>query len=810
MSNSNEQLTEDKLFKSACISSWSFVKFACTNAYLLTTRDFKIGIFICFLFGLFSSCSVKNFIGEDEYLVNKYTITIKDKPAEIATSDLRTFFKPKPNSKTLGVYWKLNVYYRFQNNQTKFNKWREKNFGEYPVFYESDHADRIGQKMKIYLDNIGFFNSKVSHEIEHKKRKVNISYTVIPAQPYYISSVEYDIADTLVGTFFKANIKKTLVKAGDIYNAYTFDDERDRITKDLRDVGYYYFNRNFVQFVVDSNFTDHELSVVLKINNVRVADENVPGKFYMKNHTRYFLKNITVIPDFKPIMDQVFDTVKHNIHFWGDTTKYNYDYLLDYKRRLKPSAFNSAIKIKPGRPYSASELQQTYRRLFNFSIIRTATINFDTTGAGENKEEGYHYMNSRISMQTAKVNSFQVDTEGTNSSGDLGIRGSVVVANKNIFKRGEVFSVRVNGGFEAQSVDTSSGSGLFNTFEAGISGNLYFPRFLFPFKLARFHERYTPVTNLNFGFSYQLRQNYSRNITNFDIGYSWDQTVQIKHILTPININYVNVIPITDEFKDWIDTLTNPRLLEQYSDHLIAGVSYSIIFNNQNLTHLNHFNFNRLNVETSGNFLYAMNSLFKSDTNALGFYEIANVRYAQYIRISNDFRHYFHFNEKKSSLVFRILLGLAVPYGNSTEIPYQKGFFAGGANDMRGWQFRTLGPGGYSANNNYERVGDIQIEGNIEYRFPIYKIFKGAFFLDVGNIWTLKETETYPNGEFKWNTWYDQLAVDIGVGVRLDFGFFVFRLDFASPVRNPTKYEEGDMWQTPYIWVLNFGIGYPF
>ena len=781
----------------------------------MTTRDFKIGVFIVILFGLFSGCSVKKYLLEDEFLINKYAITVKDKPAEIETSELRSLLRPKPNARILGVFWKLSNNYRYQNNPTKFNKWRDKNFGEYPVFYESDHAERIADKLEGYLDNIGFFNSKVSFEVEYKKKKVNLSYYVEPAQPYYISSISYDVADTVVNRFFNANLKKTLIKEGEIYNAYTFDNERDRITNDLRNVGYYYFNRNFIQFIIDSNYTNHQLSVILKINNVKKQVSGSPGQFIEKNHTRYFLKNIVVIPDFKPIEDQLFDTIDHQIHFWGDTTKYNYHFLLDYKRRLKPSAFNSSLKIKPGTPYSAFELQQTYRRLFNFRIIRTATINFDTTGAGENKEENVHYMNSRITMQTAKVNSFQIEAEGTNSSGDLGIRGSVVVANKNIFKRGEVFSVRVKGGFEAQSVssasisDSSSSNSIFNTFEAGISGNLYFPRFLFPIRLSKFHQRYSPVTNINFGYSYQLRPNYSRNITNFDIGYTWDQTVQIKHILTPLNINYVNIFP-TLSFQEILDTVTNPRLLEQYSDHMIFGLSYSIIFNNQNLTHLNHFNFNRLNFETSGNFLYMMNSLLNSDKSALGFYKIAGVRYAQYIRISNDFRHYYHFAGKTNSFVFRVLLGLAVPYLNSNEVPYQKGFFAGGANDMRGWQFRTLGPGGFSGSNNYERVGDIQIEGNIEYRFPIYKIVKGAFFVDVGNIWTLSTTESYPNGEFDINTWYQQLAVDIGAGVRLDFSFFVFRLDFASPIRDPAGYTSGDMWRSPDTWLLNFGIGYPF
>ncbi len=429
-------------------------------------------------------------------------------------------------------------------------------------------------------------------------------------------------------------------------------------------------------------------------------------------------------------------------------------------------------------------------------------------------------------MQTAKVNSFQVELEGTNSSGDLGIRGGIIFSNRNIFKKAEIFSLRVIGGFEAQSINTSyegtnQVNSVFNTFETGISGNFYFPRFLFAGKLSRFNQRYNPTTNINFGFNYQVRPDYARNITNLDLSYSWNLNPQMKNILTPININYVNIFP-TDSFQKEIDDQPNPRLREQYSDHLIAGLSYSFIFNNQNLKALQHFNYFRTNIETSGNLLYAANKLLGSNTHSdsIGpgvysqeYYNVGGVRYAQYIRWNFDFRHYDYFMDKNHALVFRILLGFAVPYGNSSEVPYEKGYFAGGANDMRGWQFRTLGPGGFYGENDYERVGDIQIEGNAEYRFTIYKVLKGAFFVDVGNIWTLQQSSTYPGAQFKWDTWYQQLAVDAGFGLRLDFSFFIFRVDMAVPLVDPAYWITGDQIRIPVEWhrtVYNFGIGYPF
>ncbi len=782
----------------------------------------KIGAFFLVIW-LISGCSVKKYLNEGDYIISKYKLQFTHKPEEIKSSDLRSFFKPKPNASFLGSRWKLHNYYKAQEKPTKFNKWLERSVGEYPVLYDEDAAERIRYKIQKYLDNIGFFHSSVSFEVTFGKKTAELVYTVKPAEPYRIKKITYEIPDTLVRSFFNSELKKTLVREGHIYNAYTLDNERDRITDLLRDNGYYYFNRNYVQFIIDSSFQSHSMNVELKINNVKTTAKDGQGESQTRNHRRYFIKSVNVIPDWKPTYKLPYDTVYHTIKYWNDTTDYRYTFLLDQKKRLKPAAFNSSIKIKPGRPYSATSLQRTYRGLFNFGIIRTATITFDTTNAGAAPDGSYRFMNSTIQMQTAKLNTFQAELEGTNSSGDLGVRGNVIYSNRNIFKKAEIFSIRVNGGFEAQSVsgpvETGNSGGVFNTFEAGFSGNIFFPRFLFPWQLIKFNQRYTPTTTVNFGFNYQRRPNYTRNITNLDLGYSWEQNLQVRHILTPITINYVNISP-TPEFDSIIQQEPNQRLREQYSDHLIAGFSYSFIFNNQNLRVLKHFNYVRTNIESSGNLLYGINSLLSSSKSNDGFYRVGGVRYAQYVRWNIDFRHYYYFLDKDQSLVFRFLFGIAIPYLNSNQVPYEKGFFAGGANDMRGWQFRTLGPGGYSGTNDYERVGDIQIQGNVEYRFEIYKALKGAFFADVGNIWTLTDQSissdtlnTYPDGNFLWDTWYRQLAVDAGFGLRLDFQFFIFRLDMAIPIIDPAYWREGENIRLPLEWnrtVFNFGIGYPF
>jgi len=745
--------------------------------------------------------------------MNRYRVTVEGKNPEISTSELRTLMKPNPNTRFIFFRFKLWTYLKYQKKQTKFNTWMNKHFGEEPVFYNKKNIENISKKMSRYLNNVGYFNSNVDFETSFGKKTAVVKFIVKPSQPYLISNISYDISDTMVRSFFYKSLDKTLIKKGDNYNAYTLDNERDRITDDLRNNGYYYFNRNFIQFVVDSNLVNHTMNVSLVINNVRKQDANAPGEFFEEIHRRYYINNVTVIPEFDANNTKNYDTTVHIIEFWKDPNVYKYDFLYNTKVHLLPTAFNSAIKIKPGQPYSAKNVQTTYRKLFNYQIIQTANISFDTVGVPLSDKYNHNYLNSRIQLKDSKLNRFSAEIEGTNSSGDLGIRGNLVFMNKNVFKRAEVFRIRLKGGVEAQTVnDGGSGNGLFNTFEAGVDGTIFFPRFLSPIRLDRFNQEYIPNTNLNFGFNYQQRPYYSRNITNIDLGYNWKSGKNVNHILTPVNLNYVNIDP-TPYFDSILENEPNRRLREQYSDHMIVGLKYSYIFNNQNMMALQHFNYLRVNIETSGNLLNAINQIAETPKSDSGFYQVLGVRYSQYIRASIDFRHYYYFTNKTSSLVWRLILGAGIPYSNSVELPYEKGFYAGGANDMRGWLFKSLGPGGYSGDSKYEKIGDIQIEGNLEYRFPIYSFFKGALFTDVGNIWTYSKSSTFPGGQFHLDTFINQLAVDAGVGFRFDFQVLIFRIDVATPIRDPS-YPSGNRWRFKYIqlkdFVWNFGIGYPF
>ncbi len=787
-------------------------------------KSLKISIFLSFvllLAGVYS-CSVKKFVPQGRYLVNKSKIKLDDKLyPEIKTGELKPYSQPKRNKKIL--FWRVQLWQYYQNEKkhTGFSAWRNKKLGEQPVYFYKEDAVRNARNMEKYLDDIGFFHSRVRYSFEYLKKKklVNVNYLVIPAKPYRYDSVKFAIEDSTLRPFLKHQEKVGLLKKGSIYNAYTMDNERDRITQLLRNQGYYYFNRNYIQFLVDTNFRKHVASVQIDIRPKEMAEVNHPGKMRFLPHVRYFLDTIDIFPNYDPMNPHDYIRIDHIIRFPKDTTSYHYNYYCLPHKRFAPVTFDNTIHLKPGMPYSDKAVKETYRPLFNYKVLKTTNISFEPIKKAEADTGSIGYLNARIQMQTGKLNNISVEAVGTNSSGDLGVNGVLSFTNKNVFRRGEVFSLRFNGGFEAQhlgklpsdsTIISSRGNGLFNTFEAGVNASVTFPMTLFPFRKYRITDM--AETRLGVGYSYNIRPYYSQNISNIEFSYSWKQGKYLKHMLTPVNLNFVKVNP-TPEFRRILEKETNQQLKEQYSDHMIAGLRYSIIFNNQKAHRAGNFNYMRLDLETSGNMLRVMNNLFGGINDTLGNFTLFGVPYSQYFRFNLDYRHYIHFDNQGKALVFRGLVGMVIPYLNSAVVPYEKGFFAGGANGMRAWRFRTLGPGSYSGTGDYERVGDIQLEANVEYRFPIIDFLKGAFFMDAGNIWDLNATNTFPGGKFAWDTFAKEIAIDAGFGTRLDFSFFIFRVDFAIPLLDPS-YPLGKRWRFDTLhWknvVINFGIGYPF
>jgi outer membrane protein assembly factor BamA len=561
--------------------------------------------------------------------------------------------------------------------------------------------------------------------------------------------------------------------------------------------------------------------VTLVIENNLVASPTEPGKLIEVKHSRYFINRVFINPNYDPVFSRrmQFDTLRQEVHQLQKDSPADYYYFLHQgKIKVNPKTITQSIFIEDNEPYSLKDVQQTYRRLggisafdyksIQFTEVQRDTMIFDSTDK---------FLRCNINLSRSQLMSYTLEAEGTNRGGDLGMGASLTYLNKNIFRGGELLRIKLKGGLEAQKLSGEESQEknflFFNTWETGLEASILFPKFMIFIRQEKFPKYFRPFTTFSTGINFQQRPQYFRGIATVTYGYSWSESDFKEHQLNPIEVSLVKVNP-TDEFANELEELQDERLKNQYSDHLTLGLRYTFTFNNQDIRKLKNFIFLRANLETSGNLLYAIDNMVDAPKNDEGTYTLFNIKYSQYIKNDYDFRYYFVFN-RVNMLVLRSMLGIGVPYGNTPRtLPFEQGFYLGGANSLRGWRFRSVGPGSYSAESDYvDKMGEIMLEGNIEYRFPIYKSFKGAVFSDIGNVWLMKPDSVFPGGNFEFKNFLSELAINAGLGLRFDFSFFVFRIDAAIRWRDPAlppdeRWVIGDPKLRDVVW--NFGIGYPF
>jgi outer membrane protein assembly factor BamA len=739
------------------------------------------------------------------------------KELNFSTDDLKSIIQQKPNKKFLGIVrpglW-VNSF-SSKGRQSKFKDWLNRKLGAEPVIFDPYMVDRSMDQMEQYLDNYGFFNSTVESRVLTKNKKAKVQYTVSLARPYTVKDVYYKIQDTLLRDFVLRNKEEHLIGKNDLYNADLMDDTRYQIAKYLRDNGYYYFAPEFIFYEVDSAFNQHQLDIYLNIEMLEVASDTNPSVIIKKNHQQYYISQIAINPDFDPLKTDTSNMLVYRNPNPKDGINRFLFYYRD-KLKIRPRAIRNSVFLEPGKLYSEASEKNTYKQLSSLPLFGYTSLDFKPAMTHLHyADTSKKYINCAIDLARRPVQSFSIETEGTTSGGKLGIAGNFVYQNLNIFRGGEVLTIKLTGGVEWQQGGQSDDKVFlfFNTFETGAEASLDFPKFLLPITQDRIPKTLRPRTTIKTGVNYQNRPDYERYITNLSFGYNWRRNEFVSHSLIPAEINSVSIFP-DSAFISKIDELNDPRLKNQYTDHFIMALKYSYIFNNQQRDKVKDFTFFRWNIETAGNLVGLIKNLSNATPNEDGVLTVANIPYSQYVRTNIDFRYYFAFDED-NTFVYRNVFGIGIPYGNSSDLPFETGFYAGSASDIRGWRYRTLGPGSFRDTSGayFERMGDIVLQANLEYRFPIYSFFKGAVFADFGNVWLLNESSTFPGGKFEFDKFLGEIAVDAGLGLRLDFSFFIFRIDAAIALKNPA-YPSGDRWQfnslqlKNVIW--NFGIGYPF
>lgn len=834
-------------------------------------------IVYCLLFivyCLLCCCSPTKKLTEGEFLLNKNVVVNKN--GILDKSDMESYVKQKPNRKF--IFWRMYLHIYNSVDRAKLEKLKMKrmarrestnssrmekcnrinakreakgkkklsvklktkepfifrewwlSIGEPPVIYDSLQTKKSGRQIKLFMNNKGFFNSTVNDSVVVKNKKATQYYVVKEGRPYTIRNLSYEIKDVQLNYYVLADADGSLIKRGINYDVDVLQRERDRITNELRNNGYFYFSKEYIYYEVDSALGTHEADVTLGIKNplVKVQVSVSSGKDSIREatHERFYINSIYIHTDYDPQLK----AAPRDTFFSNDSTVH---LLYTGKLRYKPRLLTDAIFISKGELYQQKHADQTYRRLSELKLFRSVQVQFSPISS--DKIDCYMYL-SNIPKQ-----SFSVETEGTNTSGTLGIAGNILYHNKNVFKAGEILEIKLKGALEVQKktnikdddvIITGTESVIpFNTLEMGGEVNLRVPRFLTPFHINSTKSN-DAKTNFMSSYNYQLRPgNYGRSIANLSYGYSWKETVTKQHVINPMEFNLVNIDKIDTNLQNTIDNSKDLFLKNSYSDHFTLGSRYAFVFNNQEIRKKKNFSYFRFGAEGAGNAMRGIFNLIDNPSNELdhdydttyynsGYvlkksYTIENIRFSQYVRVDFDYRYYKLLNDK-DKLVFRFALGVGKPFQNLRSLPLEKSFFGGGPNSLRAWQARTLGPGGYAdtAGNNFaDKIGDNKIEANFEYRFNVLKALNAALFVDAGNIWLRKKYPSYPDGEFTASKFIGQIAIGAGLGFRLDFNFFIIRLDYAFKLRDPAAPAD-DRWtfgkQPLNHGVLNFGIGYPF
>ncbi len=758
---------------------------------------------------LLSSCNPTKYVPANETLLENNHVVINEEG--IKKSALVPYIKQTPNKRIFGARFYLGLYNLSNINKTRWpHKWLRE-IGEEPVIFDSLSAVKSKNQIQSYIESKGYFDGKVTDTVETEKRRSTIYYRVELSRPYTIRNIHYEIADSNIQKLFFFDSVECVIQRGKPYDVDVLQAERKRFERYIKDRGFYYFSADNIFFRIDSTVGRRQVDIYYLIRNSPKADEN--GSISYVPYSVYTVKNIYIYPDFVPR-----EAIEGGEAYLSklDTVNYRgYNFVSSEKPpAIKYDLIIQNMYLKPGKTYNITNTEQTQAHLLSLKVYRLVNILYNDSKISGTSQGQASMLDCNIELTMLNLQSYRIELEGTNSAGNLGGALNLVYQHKNLFHGADLFSMTLKGAYEAYSQQNSK---LNSTEEYGVETSLRLPKFLLPFlEKESFIQKYNPSTTFLTAFNYQKMPFYTRTMATATFRYDWRAGNYKEHIVNPLELNLVKLQSIDDSFRIKIDA--SPYLANSYKDVMILGGGYSYIFNNQNINKSKHFWFLRINAETAGNLLATAAKLIgaaKTDSA----YNIFGQPFAQYIKAEADLRYNYRINDL-SSVVYRGFAGFGIPYGNSKAIPFEKQYFGGGGNDIRAWQVRSLGPGSYLApktsNGLYNQTADIKLEANAEYRFKLFWILEGAVFLDAGNIWTYKDDSSRPGAQFKFGSFYKDIAVGTGTGLRFDFKFVIGRLDLGMKLRDPSI-KAGSNWiflNGPYTFKKDFvvvlGIGYPF
>lgn len=726
---------------------------------------------------LLAGCSTSKYIPENAYLLEGVEIHSDQKNFNVST--LAPYIRQKANSKWFSLFKiPLGAYSISGRDSTKWINRTLKKMGEAPVIFDSTQARLSVEDLRNALKNMGYMHASVDLATKTHGKKLTAIYNLHPGKPYTINEVSYDIEDPAIARILR-NYSRNLTKKGkriDILtknSAFTLqklDDERKRITDILLDSGYYKFHKDFIQFDADTVSTEDNVNIKLHLLKFRSSND-APETM----HPRYSIGKIRFSSD-------------------------------QGKLQLRHSVLDNATQLEEGQPYSYSALEDTYRNFGRLSAVRYTSIQF-------REEPDTTLLDCDIQLNTSKPSTIAFQPEGTNTAGDLGAAMSITYQNRNIFRGSELFSVELRGAYEA--ITGLEGYNDEDFVEWSAETRLQFPRFIAPFVSKNMRRRSSASSELSLSWDMQNRPEFHRRVFSAAWRYRWSSPDRrFSYRFDVPEINYIYMPWISETFKhDYLDSVSNQNVILRYNyeDLFIMKVGFGLTFTSGT-------DALRFNVETAGNMLNALSGGLRFSRNSSGQHTLFGIAYAQYAKFDFDYTHLITFDEH-NSLALHTDFGIAYPYGNSNVLPFEKRYFSGGANSVRGWSVRELGPGSYKGKDGridfINQTGDMKLDLNAEYRTYLFWKFNGAAFIDAGNIWTLRDYPEQPGGQFKWNKFYKQIAVAYGLGLRLNFGYFILRFDMGMKAINPAYSDNREHYAIFHPnfsrdFTFHFAVGMPF
>lgn len=772
----------------------------------MTPKNFVHYLIILLTAVLLFSCSTTKLIptGSSRLKANKVLL---DAGSKVTSNDIVPYIKQKPNTYfILGWNPFLNIY-NWGNGKGKCWDKFVKKIGQEPVIFDNDLITSSKKNINNHLLFLGYYNSVITDSVITKKKKTTVLYKVKPGTQYKINEIKYSIKDTSIKNLYFADTINSIIKLGTFLSEEKLNKESERATQEFRNKGYYGFTKNYFFFEADTIGLANSVNLLIKIEDYTRNEFATDAKSHkifkidsviitpIRNNSKFSKNNRLIRTENDSISSQTIDT-----------TVFNGVYLISKNTPLlRPKVSARMNLIVPGSVYNEKTIENTYSRFSNLRLF--SSVNIQVNERDSNK------VSCNIKLISSQLQGYKISLDASsNSSGLLGISPGLSYYHKNLFRGGEYFTLSFMGDFQFKA-----NSNIRST-EFGISTSLSTPNFLLlPDKI--FKSKTIPRTEFTVSYNYQQRPEYTRNIISATYGYSWNRYNKHFYKVNPIQVSIVKLFDLSEEF---FGNLRDPFLKNSYQDHFDFGLGGTYYYTTDaSQTPSKSYFYLRAQADVSGNLLSAFNKLL--DSNLIGSRLIWGSPYSQYARgeVSGVYTWKFGKNVNQS-LAARLLVGAGLGYGNSSALPFEKLFWSGGANSLRAWQARTVGPGYAQVDTLFtipNQTGSMKIEANLEYRFPLFWMFEGALFADVGNVWNFRDSSEYEDDTYQLNKsffsfkdFYKHLAFDWGLGIRLNFGFALIRLDMGFKTFDPAL----DLWLGPKQWFkkgnygIQFGVGYPF